>query len=81
MRSNAATLQKLIDERDAQAGNITALQDLKEYEKFAEAHVTGLRKLIASFDVLYNAMPAAQKQLADQVFENFGHPKTAATNS
>jgi hypothetical protein len=78
MRDNAAAMQKLMAERDSQAGNITAVQDLQEYEKFAQAHITGLRKLIVSFDILYKSMPDAQKKVADQVFEDFGHHHPAA---
>jgi periplasmic protein CpxP/Spy len=82
MRDNAAAMQKLIADRDSQdPSTITAVQDLREYEKFAQAHVTGLRKLTASFEALYNAMPAAQKKVADQVFQNFGHHKAAAAHS
>ena len=81
MRANATHMETLIQQRDAQAGNITAVQDLQEYEKFAQAHVADLRKLTRSFDTLYEAMPAAQKKVADQVFENFGHHKTAAAHS
>jgi hypothetical protein len=81
MRDNAAAMQKLMTERDSQAGNITAVQDLQEYEKFAQAHVTGLRKLTASFETLYKAMPAAQKKVADGVFQNFGHHPAAAAHS
>jgi len=81
MRDNAAAMQKLMAERDSQAGNITAVQDLQEYEKFAQAHVTGLRKLTVAFDGLYKSMPAAQKKVADQVFQNFGHHPAAAVHS
>jgi protein CpxP len=81
MRDNAAAMQKLIAERDAQAPNITAVQDLQEYEKFTQAHVTGLRKLTVSFDTLYKSMPPAQQKIADEVFQNFGHHPGAAAHS
>ncbi len=81
MRDNAAAMQKLMAERDSQAGNITAVQDLQEYVKFAQAHVTGLRKLTVAFDALYKSMPAAQKKVADQVFQNFDHHPPASAHS
>ena len=81
MRANASAMQKLVDERDAQGDSITAVQDLKEYEKFAQAHAVGLHKLITAFDALYTAMPPAQQKVADQVFENFGHHPPAAAHS
>jgi hypothetical protein len=73
MRDNATAMQKLVAQREAQGENVTAVQDLNEYEKFTQAHLTGLRKLTSAFDTLYSAMPAAQKKVADQVFANVGH--------
>jgi protein CpxP len=49
--------------------NMTAVDDLKMYQKFAQAHVDGLKNLISSFETLYNSMPDAQKKIADQVFK------------
>jgi hypothetical protein len=67
MRENAATMQKLAAERSQQGG--TAIESLESYTKFAEAHVDGLKKLTASFQTLYEAMPDQQKKIADQVFQ------------
>ena len=52
--------------------NRTAVEDLTIYQKFAQAHVDGLQNLISSFEALYNAMPDAQKKIADDVFRNSG---------
>jgi hypothetical protein len=52
---------------------MSAVDDLTTYEKFAQAHVDGLKNLISSFRVLYTAMPDAQKKTADEVFKNSGH--------
>jgi hypothetical protein len=74
MRQNAAAMDKLVAEnRMVPPQNTTAMSDLKSYEKFAQAHVNGLRNLIASFGVLYAAMPPAQQHNADSVFQSFGH--------
>jgi len=71
MRDNAAAMQKLVAERTAQAPQgMTALDDLKSYQSFAQAHVDGLKNLTAAFEVLYNAMPDPQKKVADQVFQS-----------
>jgi len=79
MRANAAAMDKLVSEKDARSsGSLTAVDDLKTYEKFAQAHVDGLQTLTSSFETLYNGMPAAQKKNADQVFESFGHSTGAA---
>jgi protein CpxP len=73
MRENAANGQKLAAEKVARApSSMTAVDDLKSYETFAQSHVDGLKNLISSFSTLYDTMPAAQKKNADQVFESFG---------
>jgi hypothetical protein len=70
MRENAAAMDKLVAESHANAPqNMNALEDLKTYQRFAQAHVDGLKNLISSFSTLYSAMPEAQKKVADQVFE------------
>ena len=51
---------------------MTAVDDLKMYQKFAQAHIDGLKNLIVSFEKLYAAMPDAQKKIADQVFTTSG---------
>ena len=79
MRENATAMDKLIAEtRTTPPQNMTAVDDLKMYQKFSETHVTGLKNLIASFTTLYDAMPAAQKKNADVVFQTSGHQAAAA---
>jgi protein CpxP len=69
MRENASTMDKLIaSDRTAPPQNKTAVEDLKTYQKFAQAHVDGLKNLIGSFSTLYAVMPDAQKKVADDVF-------------
>ena len=71
MRDNAAAMQKLVAEKTANnAEAMTAVDDLKTYGKFAQAHVDGLKSLTASFETLYDSMPDAQKKVADEVFQN-----------
>jgi periplasmic protein CpxP/Spy len=73
MRENAAAMDKIVAEnRTTPPQNMTAVDDLKVYQKFAEAHVDRLKNLIASFEKLYAAMPDAQKKIADQVFRTSG---------
>jgi periplasmic protein CpxP/Spy len=81
MRENAAAMENLASERMDQAPqSMTAVQDLAAYEKYAQAHVDGLKNLIASFTTLYDSMPDAQKKNADEVFQSFGH-KGASSHS
>ncbi len=79
MRAHAAVMDKLLADKATQdPAKLTAVEDLQVYERFAQAHVEGLKELTASFDTLYKSMPAAQKKIADQVFQNFGHEAAAA---
>jgi protein CpxP len=81
MRENAAAMDKLVaTKRTTPPQNITAVDDLKTYQQFAQAHVDGLKNLTSAFSTLYNAMPDAQKKIADQVFLSSGHG-TAASHS
>ena len=80
MRENAAAMEKLAAARAVQApSSMTAIDDLKGYEKYAQAHVDGLKNLISSFEALYVTFPDAQKKTADQVFQTFGLRRPAHT--
>lgn len=73
MRENAASMDKLVAaNRTTPPQNMSAVDDLSTYEKFAQAHVDGLKNLISSFKTLYTAMPDAQKKNADEVFKTSG---------
>jgi periplasmic protein CpxP/Spy len=73
MRENASNMEKLVAaNRTTPPQNMTAVEDLKTYQKFAQAHVDGLKNLISSFGTLYDAMTDAQKKNADQVFQTSG---------
>ena len=77
MRENAAAMDKLIAaNRTTPPKNMTAVEDLKMYQKFAQAHVDGLKNLISAFGTLYEAMPAPQKKVADTVFNTARHEPT-----
>jgi hypothetical protein len=66
-------MEKLSAAKTVQApSSMTAIDDPKGYEKFAQAHVDGLKNLIASFSILYASFPDAQKKTADEVFQSFG---------
>jgi len=79
MRDNAAAMEKLVADKTAKGQqNMTAVDDMKTYESFTQAHLDGLKNLTSSFQTLYDAMPDPQKKVADQVFENFGRRGAAA---
>jgi hypothetical protein len=71
MRENASNMDKLVAEsRTTAPQSMSAVDDLKMYQKFSQAHVDGLKNLIASFSTLYSAMPDDQKKIADAVFQS-----------
>jgi hypothetical protein len=72
MRDSEANMQRLTAETKARPHPLSAVDDLKTYERFTQAHVDGLKTVISSFQTLYDAMPDSQKALADQVFHKFG---------
>lgn len=73
MRENAAALDKIVAQNlTTPPQNMTAMEDLKNYQTFAQANVDGVKNLIASFEKLYDAMPDAQKKIADKVFTASG---------
>lgn len=79
MRENAAAMEKLAAARAVQApSSMTAVDDLKGYEKYAQAHVDGLKNLLASFETLYASFPDPQKKGADAVFQSFGQKGRAS---
>jgi len=81
MRENASNMDKLVAaNRTTPPQSMSAVDDLKSYEKFAQAHVDGLKNLISSFEKLYAAMPDAQKKVADGVF-NTSRGGAAASKS
>jgi protein CpxP len=77
MRENAAAMDTLVASNRTKAPQtMTAVEDLKTYQKFAQAHVDGLKNLISAFGTLYDAMPDPQKKIADQVFLTSGREPT-----
>ena len=79
MRENAAAMDKLVaTNRTTPPQSMTAVQDLRSYQQFAQTHVDGLKNLTSAFTTLYDAMPDAQKKNADQVFQTSGHETTPA---
>jgi periplasmic protein CpxP/Spy len=72
MRQNAGMMDKLVQDKRAKMANMTAVEDLKTYQEFTQAHLDGLKNLNSAFESLYDSMPDGQKKNADQVFTNFG---------
>jgi protein CpxP len=73
MREDSKAMQATIAERRANRANMTAVDDLRSYQKVAETHVEGLQRLIPAFSALYDSMSPDQKKNADVVFGQRGH--------
>lgn len=78
MRENAETIRHLAQER-AEArqphSTMTAVDDLRSYERINEARVDGMKRLLPPFEALYASMSDAQKKNADAVFAQFERPQ------
>jgi len=72
MRDNAANMDKLVAEKRQQGPqNMTAVDDLKTYQEFTQAHLDGIKNLTSAFSSLYSSMSDPQKKNADEVFAKF----------
>ena len=79
MRENAGAMEKLVTaKRGTAPASMTAVDDLKTYQEFSQAHLDGLKNLTSAFTSFYNTMPAEQKANADKVFESYGPMMPAA---
>jgi periplasmic protein CpxP/Spy len=82
MRDNAVNMDKLVAEKRQQAPqNMTAVEDLKTYQEFTQAHLDGLKNLTSAFSSLYDSMSDQQKKNADQVFAKFNRANPSAAQN
>jgi len=70
MRDNARQMSSLLQERAAASKSkpMSAVDNLKSYEKITDAQADGLKKITPDFEKLYVSMSPAQKKTADTVF-------------
>ncbi len=74
MRDSEANVSSLIQERHKNAGNMNAVDDMDSYQKIAQAHADGLKKVNVAFKKLYDDMSVAQQKNADKIFGTYeGH--------
>jgi periplasmic protein CpxP/Spy len=81
MRDNAHDMTTLIDERNGAAKTkpMNAVDNLKNYEKIADAHADGLKKIVPDFEKLYGEMTPAQQKTADTVFNSRVNQRVRST--
>jgi hypothetical protein len=68
MRDNAKAMDDLEAQRTQNQAAMSAVDDLRSYRDFTQAHVDGLAKLVPAFETLYDSMTPDQKKNADLVF-------------
>jgi len=68
MRENARDMDQAFVQRAQQHPTMNAVQNMQSYEQLSEEHAQRVQKLLPAFQKLYDAMPDAQKRVADQVF-------------
>jgi periplasmic protein CpxP/Spy len=68
MRSNAKTIDTLLEQRHENAEKETAVDNLRSWTEVAQAHADGSKALLEAFESLYTDMPDAQKKIADDAF-------------
>jgi protein CpxP len=68
MRANAKDMSEAVEKREMAEKTTTALDDLKAYQKIAQAHADGLKDLVPAFESLYSGLSDSQKKEADALF-------------
>lgn len=70
MRENWKTMAERRKEAAQNAKSRSAVDELKSYAAVIDAHADEVRKLIPTFQALYDSMSDAQKKTADAVFRS-----------
>jgi protein CpxP len=68
MSANAQKMRASIAERSSALKHMSAVEDLHSYERVADEHAEGLKRLVPAFEALYAKMSPAQQKNADHVF-------------
>jgi lysophospholipase L1-like esterase len=71
MRANAQLMTTLFQQRARAANaNVTAVDGMRWYARFATANADAMQKLVPVFETLYQSLSDAQKKAADTAFED-----------
>jgi Spy/CpxP family protein refolding chaperone len=76
-RDSAREMSELIEKRASSSKAMTAIDDFKSYEAIAEAHASGLGKVVPAFEKLYSSLSDEQKKTADVMFRAGGEGKSS----
>ena len=67
LQANADHMHELWASRPT--GTVSALEDMHNYTRMAQAHAEDMQRLVAAFEPLYTSLSPEQKATADQVFQ------------
>lgn len=70
MLENARKMDDDYKDRAGKFASLNAVENMQSYAQIAQEHAQDVQHLVDAFTPLYNAMPDAQKKVADQVFRN-----------
>ena len=68
MRQNAVMMEQSYKDWQGHAASMTALDEMRSYAAAARLHADSVDRLVPPFQALYEAMPPAQRVLADKTF-------------
>ncbi|MDB5395458.1 MAG: hypothetical protein JWM91_2964 [Rhodospirillales bacterium] len=68
MRANAKDMSEAVEKREKAEKTTSAIDDLKAYQRIAQAHADGLKDLVPAFEGLYSGLSDSQKKEADELF-------------
>jgi predicted SAM-dependent methyltransferase len=68
MRANGKDMSEAVEQREKAEKTSSAVDDLKAYQKIAQAHADGLKDLVPAFEGLYGQLSDSQKKEADALF-------------
>jgi hypothetical protein len=80
MLANASAIDGAVKDRMRMSNGMTAINDLKSYERIVDAHADGIKKLAIAFAPLYASMPESQQKNADAVFGHRTQPSKLKTH-
>ncbi|MBV9747997.1 MAG: Spy/CpxP family protein refolding chaperone [Acetobacteraceae bacterium] len=67
LQANADRMHQLWASRPT--GQVSALDDMRNYTRMAQAHAEDMQRLVAAFEPLYTSLSSEQKATADRVFQ------------
>ncbi len=71
MRANGKAVEQNFRDRQARAGALTAVEDMRNYAAATRLHADNVDRLLPPFERLYEAMSPDQRRATDGTFQSF----------